>query len=166
MDRHHILNNPDQYDPSMLGHPEPKPALMIVYHPEDAPKGMQMLVNDAERLLEKEGWVDTPEKFPNAKPKYADSAQARTAQLVDQAVKEELRERMNNAPGLFPEPIDPSLIKKAKTKAQLEDFIMFHQLAPSVDMQMTVHEMRSWAESLVSAHNDIKDKAAPAESED
>lgn len=149
-----MLKNPDKYDKSMLNHPEKPPALCIVYHPEDAPKGMQMGITDAEALLEKPGWVDSPEKFPGAKPKYRDPAGSVTERIVDAAVKDELAERQRNAPGLYPEAIDPEPIQKA-TKADLIDFVHFHRLASGVDETMKVGDLRVWATSLVSAHNQI-----------
>lgn len=75
---------------SMLNHPEPKPPMVYLYHPEESPRGQLMCMEEAATKKEKHGWVDTPAKFPNHKDPVYDRREENKHQVVEQAVKTEL----------------------------------------------------------------------------
>ncbi len=81
--------NPDRDDDSMRYHPQKKAPMTILYHPSEAPKGRTLTAEQAASIDGKDGWVDSPAKFPKTTSKSQDASKAKTDQIVEAAVKEE-----------------------------------------------------------------------------
>lgn len=66
------MSNPNTMHPSMLNHPAKRPPMVMLYHPDKAPKGQSFHEGEAIGIHGKNGWVDSPAKFPGVSSKSQD----------------------------------------------------------------------------------------------
>lgn len=165
MDRNTILANPEKYDKSMLNHPDPSPARMKVWHPTEAPSGVILPWQEGQNLLESnKGWVDSKRKIGQTGETVTGMGtlqdiegtedQRKKDLVVEQAVAAELGDRKDNAPGRWPEAIKAPAWSKLN-KADIIDFLYYHQLSDTVDDSMSAKDLLSMAKDLHAKHNEI-----------
>lgn len=65
------MSNPNTMHPSMLNHPPKAAPMKWMYHP-DTPKGKVFPLEVANSMDGKNGWVDSPAKFPGVSSKSQD----------------------------------------------------------------------------------------------
>lgn len=154
MNSEQVNLDPDKYHASMVNHPKPGPALKIVYHPQEAPAGMQYLMEEALNMLKKPGWVDSPAKYPGANNNN-ESDDAAKERVVDAAVKKELEGRKDNKPGVYPQSIPQDMLPDFTTCSpdHLEDFIKHFQLHPGLDLTKDRKALVKQVKTLVTKHN-------------
>lgn len=128
---------------------------MWLYHPEKAPKGKFFKDSFvAGELKDRDGWVDTPDKFPGA-DKRKPVVEAPVA-VVSSAVEDEKL--------LFSSSVKSAVENQTEipynevflhmSGKELEDLLANAGLAKGLDLRKNIDKLRTEVKSIFKAHND------------